>query len=74
MRPYNKLIIISKTDDILDTSKKATLEAVADDCDAYLKELLGKEMFFRMNGVEEIKKEDGKIFYLTRQESVLYSD
>ena len=40
MKPYNKLIIVSKTDDILDTSKKATLEAVADDCDAYLKELL----------------------------------
>ena len=74
MRPYNKLIIVSKTDDILDTSKQATLEAVADDCDAYLKELLGKEMFFRMNAAEEIKKEDGKIFYLLRQESLLYSE
>ncbi len=74
MKPYNKLIIVSKTDDILDTSKKATLEAVADDCDAYLKELLGKEMFFRMNAAEEIKKEDGKIFYLLRQESLLYSE
>ncbi len=74
MRPYNKLIIVSKTYDILDTSKKAILEAVADDCDAYLKELLGKEMFFRMNAAEEIKKEDGKIFYLLRQESLIYSE
>ena len=74
MRPYNKLIIVSKTYDILDTSKKAILEAVADDCDSYLKELLGKEMFFRMNAAEEIKKEDGKIFYLLRQESLIYSE
>jgi hypothetical protein len=49
LKPYNKLIIVSKVDDILDTSKKATLEAVADDCDEYLKELIGKEIFFRMN-------------------------
>jgi hypothetical protein len=74
MKPYNKLIIVSKVDDILDTSKKATLEAVADDCDEYLKELIGKEMFFRMNASEEIKKEGGKAFYLLRQESLLYSE
>jgi len=74
MKPYNKLIIVSKTDDILDTSKKAILEAVADDCDTYLKDLIGKEMFFRLNGAEEIKKEDGKIFYLLRQDSLLYSE
>ena len=39
-----------------------------------LKEILGKEMFFRMNAAEEIKKEDGKIFYLLRQDSLLYSE
>ena len=74
MKPYNKLIIVSKKDDILDTSKKATLEAVADDCDSYLKELLGKELFFRMNAEKKKKKEDGKIFYLLRQDSLLYSE
>lgn len=74
MKVYNKLIIVSKKDDILDISKKATLEYVADDCEEYLKKLIGEEMFFRMNGTEEIKKENGKIFYLLRQESLLYSE
>jgi|688.fasta_scaffold2709304_1 hypothetical protein len=74
MKPYNKLIIVSKSDDILDTSKKVVLEYIADDCDEYLKELLGKEIAVRMNGVEEIKRENSKIYYLTRQESVLYSE
>jgi hypothetical protein len=74
MKPYNKLIIVSKVDEAFNTSKQVTLEYIADDCDEYLKELVGKEIVVRMNGAEEIKREDGKIFYLTRQESVLYSE
>jgi len=65
---------ISELDKIINSGKpkRFLVELVADDCEDYIKDLIGSEVVLDFNGLKKITTEENKTYYVCHQHNVVY--